>query len=167
MIIDPPYQVGDIAITRWLADQATYETDTGATIYSGADEPSLDDASDCIQNPRTMPSPVATPAQIAAYRWQVENGGVSVAIGGTPYRFDTTRENRATWLALRMEAQGNPAIVQPWKTLEGTFIQLSAADVLTVCEAVYMHVAVCFSIEEALLSNPPTVAELLNAGWPA
>lgn len=46
--------VGNIHLVRWL-DGQTYESDVGATYYSGATEPDSEDAADCIQNPRTPP----------------------------------------------------------------------------------------------------------------
>ena len=54
--LTPPLVVGDITLVRWIEGH-TYETSTGATIYSGAEEPSQADAEECIQNPRTLPIP--------------------------------------------------------------------------------------------------------------
>lgn len=56
--------VGDITLIRWIEGH-TYEADTGATYYSGAEAPSLEDAGDCLANPRTYSS-LATPLEIKA-----------------------------------------------------------------------------------------------------
>lgn len=62
--IAPPIVVGPLSLVRWIEGH-TYESDTGATIYSGAAEPSQADAADCIQNPRTLPAePPPVPHQI-------------------------------------------------------------------------------------------------------
>lgn len=112
-------------------------------------------------------APVATLAQIAEHRWKVENGGVTVVIEGTPHRFDTTRENRATWLAVQMQAMANPSFTQLWKTLDGEWLTLTAAQVLAVCAAISAHVATCFAAEALLAANPPPLADLPGAGWPS
>jgi hypothetical protein len=125
------------------------------------------DAYEPVELPTEPEQLVATAEQIAAYRWQIENGGVTVLIDGTPHRFDTTRENRAMWLAVQLQAMANPSFSQPWKTLDGVFIHLTAAQILTVCTAVYGHVAACFGREAQLAANPPTVADLPTAGWPS
>ena len=114
-----------------------------------------------IANP---PQVLTTPADIAAERWRVENGGVVVAVSTGTHRFDTTRENRSMWLALQLQAQANPALAQGWKTLDHGFVVLTAADILTVCAAVYAHVEACFAREAQLIANPPALADL-NAAF--
>jgi hypothetical protein len=56
--IDPAITVGAREFVRFIEGH-TYEDSHGATIYSGAAEPSREDAEDCIANPRTLP---VTPA---------------------------------------------------------------------------------------------------------
>jgi len=50
---------GGREFVRWIEGH-TYEDASGATVYSGAAEPSESDLADCIANPRTLPAP-ATP----------------------------------------------------------------------------------------------------------
>ena len=109
------------------------------------------------------PVALATPADIAAARWRVENGGVAVAVSTGTHRFDTTRENRSMWLALQLQAQANPTLSQGWKTLDHGFVVLAAADILAVCAAVYAHVEACFAREAQLIANPPALADLTAA----
>jgi hypothetical protein len=62
--LTPPLTIGPITLLRWIEGH-TYESDTGATYYSGAAEPSHADADDCIATPRTLPpEPVPVPVQI-------------------------------------------------------------------------------------------------------
>lgn len=153
-----PYPCSLGTVIGHEGDSYVISTHDGRTIGIAANgECSPDNVEHDIANP---PQVIATPADIAAHRWAVENGGVTVTLGGAAHRFDTTRENRAMWLALRLEATANPALSQSWKTLDGVFVELSAADVLTVCAAVYAHVAASFAAEAALLANPPTLGDL-------
>lgn len=108
----------------------------------------------------------ASSDQIAARRYEVENGGVTVPVSTGTYLFDTSRENRSMWLAVRLEATANPTLEQEWKPLGAShFVILTNADILAVCEAVYAHVAACFAHEKQLLSNPPALSAL-DEGWP-
>jgi hypothetical protein len=56
---------GDRGFVRWLVEDRAYEDTTGATVYSGAAEPSALDLADCLANPRTLPSPAAPLVQSA------------------------------------------------------------------------------------------------------
>ena len=109
----------------------------------------------------TPPVPLATPADIAAHRYEVETGGIlyTLAAGGT-HRFDTTRENRVMWLAMQGRATAHPAMTQAWKTLDGQFVTLTAADILAIVAAIFAHIAACFALEAALLAAPPALADL-------
>ena len=117
-----------------------------------------------IENP---PVQLATAAEIAAYRWKVETGGVNITVSTGTHRFDTTRENRVMWVALAGAAQANPALTQGWKTLDHGFVTLTAADIGAIYAAIFAHVAACFAKEAELLAAPPPLADLPNAGWPA
>jgi hypothetical protein len=50
-------QLGTVEIVRWIEGQ-TYEDTLGRTYYSGAAEPSSEDAEDCLATPRSLPAPV-------------------------------------------------------------------------------------------------------------
>jgi len=62
--IDPAITVGAREFVRFIEGH-TYEDSHGATIYSGAAEPSREDAEDCVANPRTPASaPAPVPAEV-------------------------------------------------------------------------------------------------------
>jgi hypothetical protein len=104
----------------------------------------------------------ATPADIAAHRYEIETGGILYTLpnGVGTHRFDTTRENRVMWLAMQGLATAHPGMTQAWKTLEGDFVTLTAADILAIVTAIFAHIAACFAIEAALLAAPPALADL-------
>lgn len=66
--LDPPLSVAGRTLVRYL-DGHTYESAGGATYYSGAAEPSAEDAADCLATPRTPPAAApALPAVLPAWR---------------------------------------------------------------------------------------------------
>jgi hypothetical protein len=140
-------------------------TGDGRTIgIRSATTPSPQNVEHDIANP---PVTLATPADIAAFRYGVETGGVAVTVSAGIHRFDTTRENRVMWLAMQGQAQANPGLVQGWKTLDEVFVPLTAADILVIVAAIFAHIAACFAKEAQLLANPPALAALRAANWPA
>jgi hypothetical protein len=50
---------------RWLVDDRAYEDTTGATVYSGATEPSALDLADCLATPRTPPAEPPAPREVS------------------------------------------------------------------------------------------------------
>jgi hypothetical protein len=62
--ISPSIFVGLREFVRFIEGH-TYEDTHGATVYSGATEPSQADAEDCLTNPRTLPAPAAPLVQSA------------------------------------------------------------------------------------------------------
>ena len=54
--IDPPIVFNNINLVKWIENH-TYESDTGATYYSGENEPSLIDAISCLDIKRYIPVP--------------------------------------------------------------------------------------------------------------
>ena len=62
--LTPSFTIGDRTFLRYIEGH-TYEDTAGATLYSGADEPSAEDAEDCIQNPRTPPAPPPEPRELS------------------------------------------------------------------------------------------------------
>lgn len=161
--IDPPYQINNITIVRYL--EFSYEDSLGRTYYSGAESPSEEDCVDCLENKRT-PIIYASPEQIAAYRYNIEVGGVDVEINGEVHKFDSTRENRVMWVALAGIAQQNPNFTQNWKTLEGDFVVLTSTDIINIYNKIFNHISLSFSKEAELLENPPLLNELADQNWP-
>lgn len=117
-------------------------------------------------DPQPAPEPVPDwPALIATRRWKAETGGT--VINGLP--IDTDDRSKLLINGAAMQADRNADYVLRWKTSQG-FVDLTAAQVLAVADAVSEHVQLCFDREDALLgavANGSITAEMLEEGWPA
>jgi len=113
------------------------------------------------------PDPLPTPdwpALIAARRYTAETAGTVIA--GMPIDTDDRSKTLINGAALR--AYRNTDYVLRWKTSDG-FVDLPAAQVLAIADAVSEHVQLCFDREDALLgavADGSISAELLEQGWP-
>jgi len=113
------------------------------------------------------PDPLPTPdwpALIAARRYTAETSGTVIA--GMPIDTDDRSKTLINGAALR--AYRNTDYVLRWKTSDG-FVDLPAAQVLAIADAVSEHVQLCFDREDALLgavADGSISAELLEQGWP-
>lgn len=91
-------------------------------------------------------------AELADARWQKETGGFMFQPSGAdrPYRFVSTREAMGPVMGavLALQAGVFPDPTQ-WKTAEGVFVTITAADVLPLYKAFAAHVAAAFA-EEAV-----------------
>ena len=116
--------------------------------------------------PEPEPAPAPDwPALIAARRWLAETSGTT--FGGMPIDTDDRSKLLINGAALR--ANRSADYVLRWKTSQG-FVDLSAAQVLAVADAVSEHVQICFDREDALLAavaDGSITAEILEEGWPA
>ena len=116
--------------------------------------------------PEVAPAPAPDwSALIAARRWQAETGGT--VINGLP--IDTDDRSKLLINGAAMRADRNADYVLRWKTSEG-FVDLTAAQVLAVADAVSEHVQLCFDREDVLLgavADAAITAEMLEEGWPA
>ncbi len=89
-------------------------------------------------------------AELADERWRVETGGFLFQPAGAdrPYLFHSTREAMGPVLGAMMAVQAgvfpDPTM---WKTAEGVFIPITAADVIELFKAFAAHVAAAFSEE--------------------
>lgn len=101
--------------------------------------------------------------RIKARRDEAMNAGIS--IGGMPVATDDTSQNRLSGAAL--SAFMDPAYSLRWKTSDGSFIDLDAAQVIAIATAVRAHVQACFSHEADLLAaiNADGSPDI-DAGWP-
>jgi hypothetical protein len=120
------------------------------------------------------PAKAARLADLAAYRYEQEVGGVDVQ----GVRIDTSREARnnmagAVVTAQLVAAAGQTFAVQ-WKGMNGAFVTLSAADMGSLGVAVATHVAACFACEAAVaaqiaaLTDVETVLRFdIEAAWAA
>ncbi len=94
--------------------------------------------------PGAAPAPLLDlKAYAAAKRYVVETAGITV--GGVAVRTD--RASQATLTGAFNYAQQNPAAIIKWKTATGVFVDLDAATVTAVANAVGAHVQACFAKE--------------------
>lgn len=114
----------------------------------------------------SAPEPVPDwPALIADRRWLAEASGTTFA--GMP--IDTDDRSKLLINGAAMRADRSADYVLRWKTSQG-FVDLSAAQVLAVADAVSEHVQLCFDREDVLLgamADGSITAEMLEEGWPA
>lgn len=114
------------------------------------------------------PDPLPTPdwsALIAARRYTAETAGTTVE--GMPIDTDDRSKTLINGAALR--AYRNTDYVLRWKASDG-FVDLPAAQVLAIADAVSEHVQLCFDREDALLAavaDGSITAEMLEEGWPS
>ncbi|MEW6595639.1 MAG: DUF4376 domain-containing protein [Thermodesulfobacteriota bacterium] len=106
--------------------------------------------------------------ELAAYRYQIETGGVTV--GGS--QVATDRESQAMIAGAKLFSDMNPAALVDWKTATG-WVQIDAATITAIANAVGAHVQACFSAERAhsaaldALSTVEGVAAYdITTGWP-
>ena len=117
-------------------------------------------------DPEPAPEPVPDwPVLIADRRWLAETSGTT--FGGMPIDTDDRSKLLINGAALRADRSAD--YVLRWKTSQG-FVDLTAAQVLAVADAVSEHVQLCFDREDALLvavTDGSITAEMLEEGWPA
>ena len=117
-------------------------------------------------DPQPVPEPVPDwPAMIADRRWLAETSGTT--FGGMPIDTDDRSKLLINGAALRADRSAD--YVLRWKASQG-FVDLTAAQVLAVADAVSEHVQLCFDREDALLvavTDGSITAEMLEEGWPA
>lgn len=108
-------------------------------------------------------------AELAAKRWEVENGGI--VVNGIHIATDDRSKNMITSAA--MLAIQDPNFKTKWKSATGYFYDVDATTMTTIAMAVAAHVQACFDNESRLreeISKATTRAALskidLNQGWP-
>jgi hypothetical protein len=103
---------------------------------------------------------------IADRRFNAEVAGITV--GGIPVYTDRTTQNKLTAAAFR--ASRDPNYTVDWKTLDGSFVSLTAELILYVADAVGDYVQACYTREGVLgymLTNGTYTDSMLEEGWPA
>ena len=95
-------------------------------------------------------------AEIAAARYEAEIAGV---IG-----IKTDRESQALLTAACLQAVIDPTYTLNWKTIDGSFVELTAEDIKAIGTTVRTHVQAQFDREKTLLEqvNAATTAEELE-----
>lgn len=102
-------------------------------------------------------------AEIAAARFAAETGGIVVGVA----EIRTDRESQAMITGAALKAMQDEAYACKWKA-EGGFIELNAAQILAVADAVRAHVQSCFDHEAdltALIDAAETWEELEAITW--
>lgn len=118
---------------------------------------------ECAPEPDPLPTP-DWPALIAARRYQVETGGVTVE--GIPV--NTERDSQALMTGAAFAASLDPAYHIKWKAATG-FVDLTGEQVIGLASQVRAFVQACFNREAELLgfvADGSITAEMLEEGWP-
>lgn len=92
---------------------------------------------------------------LSAYRYQKENGGVSVGGGIT---IQTDRESRPNLIGARINAIEDPSFVLKWK-VQDKFIDLSANQIIAISDAARIHVQKCFEAEASVAEKIDQISE--------
>jgi hypothetical protein len=129
----------------------------------------ISDAENAAQfMPRTIPTTAECLDALAARRFTAEESGTT--FNGMSLQTDRVTQAKVTAAYVKAKADSTYAIAN-WKMAPGTFVTLSAAQIIAVGDAIAAHVQACFD-HEALLSgqieaadNPGSID--INAGWPA
>lgn len=103
-------------------------------------------------------------AAIAAKRFTAETGGITVQ----GLAIDTSRDSQNLITGAALAADRDPAYSVKWKTAGG-FVELSAAQLLALADAVRKHVQACFNREADLakaVDDGTYQAAMLEQGWP-
>ncbi|MDM5094376.1 DUF4376 domain-containing protein [Aeromonas rivipollensis] len=159
----------------WPDDATEYPREVFDDVVSRrpADKIMVPDANGCpvLQDP---PQPDRTKASllsdVAAKRWQVETGGIS--IGSTPIATD--RESRSQLTSVYSDLQNSLIADTPWKAADGSFTLVTRAEIEAAAQAVAAHVRACFAAEQAhavAIEALHTQAELdsydIHTDWPS
>ena len=103
--------------------------------------------------------------QIAARRFQVETGGVTVE----GVQINTDRDSQSLLTGAAFAASLDPGYHIKWKAATG-FVDLTGEQILGIASQVRAFVQACFNREAELLGavvDGSITAEMLEGGWPA
>lgn len=98
--------------------------------------------------------PVAPPSKAqlirraADARWKKEVGGVMF----NGVKISTDDRSKTLLQGARTAADANPDHVEGWKTAGG-WVDLTAAQIIAISDAVRAHVSACFAIERAVVAQ--------------
>lgn len=91
----------------------------------------------------------AKASEISSWRYMLEVGGVSL----NGVKVKTDRESQATINGAYTSLANGLLTSIDWKTADGSFVQLTLAEMSAVAQAVAQHVQTSFSREKALLDQ--------------
>lgn len=107
---------------------------------------------------------------LGALRYQKETGGIEIG----EMQIATDRETQGVLTAARTLAKENPAYTVNWKAALGLFVTLDAPTIISIADAVALHVQACFTREMELSNQIGAAANLdllldidITTGWPA
>ena len=114
-------------------------------VQSGA-ETELDASSEIMTQPLTVKEMLS---QLKLARDAAIARGIEV--NGLRVQTDDLSQQRLT--AAAIAAQLDPSVIVRWKTADGSFVSLSASQIVAVALAVRNHVQSCFDREAALVAQ--------------
>ncbi|MFD2677988.1 DUF4376 domain-containing protein [Camelimonas lactis] len=118
------------------------------------------------------PPPPPSQADLAAYaadkRWQAETGGITVA--GVPVATDD--RSKTMIMGARIKADADSSYTVGWKGADGSFVSLTAPQIIAISDAVLAHVDACFAAEAAVAAaitdgTVTTTQQVDDWPWPA
>lgn len=108
-------------------------------------------------------------AALAAKRWEVETGGITLP-GGLFIKTDEDTQRKIT--GAYVQAVRNPAMTVRWKVAPAAFVTLDAATIIMIGDAVTAHIQAAFDHESNLADIIVAAADWselsavdINAGW--
>jgi hypothetical protein len=109
-------------------------------------------------------------ADLAAYRFARETAGIyfkaSAALTPSPYATDRDAQSKIIGASVRAAAGKLPGVL--WKCMDGSFVPLTAADVIALADAAVTYVATCYAHEGALAAQIEAGGTPdITAGWPS
>ena len=118
------------------------------------------------------PTKATLTERIAFRRWEEESKGVVVDFGnGRSLAVMTDATSQAKLTGLLVIASAQPIAVS-WKGSDGTFLNITNADVPQMAGTVFAHVQACFARESQLVTELESVedtaafAEVVDLFWP-
>jgi len=114
-----------------------------------------------------QPPPIDLTAYAADKRWRVETGGITV--GGVPVATDG--RSKTMIMGARIKADADSGYQVGWKGADGSFVQLTAPQIIVISDAVLAHVDACFTAEaevsSAIVDGAVTTAQQIHDwSWP-
>jgi len=123
-----------------------------------------------IAHPENVRSYSSLQAEIAAKRWEVETGGITVS----GVQIKTDRESQSQLTSVYAMLKGGLVSDTQWKTADGLFTRVTLVEIEPIAQAVAEHVRACFYEERShndAIAMLQTQADLdaydINAGWPS
>ena len=108
----------------------------------------------------------ATIEAIASARYDHETAGTTAS--GVAVFTDRTTQMKLTGAAIR--AERDPSYSVDWKQSDGTYVELSAVQLIAIADAVGDYVQACYSREAVLLAalaDGSYTDAMLVEGWPS